>query len=150
MRISCEPTYISSREQHPDQSNIILKSKPIVLFKIEGNFFRKPNECASFVGTLHLHWKRIIYCKSFLQELMQWKRTLLSLRKSMQDRFTPLSTAHAREVTTELKNQCLHRQCLFCVSCEHQAIKTLLFTATYFYKIEICAIKSPFFLCQHK
>lgn len=68
---------------------------------------------------------------------------------------------HARQIHSSLhstrqrshhwvENQCLHRQCLFCVSCEHQAIKTLLFTATYFYKIEICAIKSPFFLCQHK
>lgn len=27
------------------------KFEPIVLFKIEGNFFRRPNECASFVGT---------------------------------------------------------------------------------------------------
>lgn len=51
MGISCEPTHISSRKQRPDQSNIILKSKPIVLFKIEGQFFRRPNESASFVGT---------------------------------------------------------------------------------------------------
>lgn len=101
---------------------------------------------------LTLAVERIIYCPflQLLQKLRQWKRILLPLRENIKTD-SLLSPQHTPEKSPLSWTQRLHGQCLFCVSCEHQAIKTFLFTATNFYKIEICAIKSPlFFLCQHK
>jgi len=42
-------------KRHPEQSNSIVKSKPIVQFKVTHTIFYDPNKCVSFVGFLHQH-----------------------------------------------------------------------------------------------
>lgn len=53
-------------KQHPEESNIIVKSKPTVQFKTANPIFYEPNKYVSFVGSLHKHWKRTIYCPVLL------------------------------------------------------------------------------------